>query len=105
MDTARSELRSLLALMPSTATVVVAGASRTMPVEALVPGHRLRLAAGERLATDGIVRSGISSIDVSAITGESIPVVAEPGDAVMAGSINTPGPSRLKRPPPGLTTP
>src|SRR5699024_6590922 len=91
MDKARSGLRALLALIPSTATVVTAGTPRTIPVASLVPGEVLRLAAGERLATDGVVRTGRSSLDVSAITGESIPVAVEPGDQVLAGSINTSG--------------
>lgn len=92
MDKARSGLRALLALIPSTATIIAAyGATRTVPVEDLVPGDVLRLAAGERLATDGIIRSGHTSLDVSAITGESIPVEVGPGDAVLAGSINTSG--------------
>jgi len=92
MDKARSGLRALLALIPSTATIIIThGATRTVPVEGLVPGDVLRLAAGERLATDGVVRSGRSSLDVSAITGESIPVEVGPGDAVLAGSINTTG--------------
>ena len=46
---------------------------------------------GERIATDGIVRTGRSSLDTSAITGESIPVEVEPGDSVSAGAINTAG--------------
>ncbi|AGF73842.1 heavy metal translocating P-type ATPase [Corynebacterium halotolerans] len=92
MDKARSGLRALLALLPSTATIIAAhGATRTVPVEDLVPGDVLRLAAGERLATDGVIRSGHSSLDVSAITGESIPVQVGPDDAVLAGSINTTG--------------
>ncbi|WP_196769304.1 heavy metal translocating P-type ATPase [Corynebacterium glutamicum] len=91
MDKARSGLRSLLALIPSTATILVRGSTRTVPVEDLAPGDVLRLAAGDRLATDGIIRSGHSSLDVSAITGESIPVEVGPGDAVLAGSINTTG--------------
>ncbi|WP_206436322.1 heavy metal translocating P-type ATPase [Corynebacterium hylobatis] len=92
MDKARSGLRALLALIPSTATIVAAhGAARTIPVEELVVGDVLRLAAGERLATDGVVRAGHSSLDTSAITGESIPVEVGPGDAVLAGSINTSG--------------
>ncbi|PQM73663.1 cadmium-translocating P-type ATPase [Corynebacterium sp. J010B-136] len=92
MDKARSGLRALLALIPSTATIITAhGATRTVPVEELVTGDVLRLSAGERLATDGVVRSGRSSLDTSAITGESIPVEVGPGDAVLAGSINTSG--------------
>ena len=89
MDKARSGLRALLALIPSSATVL--GAARNVPVESLERGDVLRLVAGERLATDGIVRVGQSSLDVSAITGESIPVEVGPGDAVLAGSINTSG--------------
>ncbi len=91
MDKARSGLRALLALIPPTATVVEHGATRSVPAESLAPGQRLRLSAGERLATDGIVREGTSSLDVSAITGESIPVAVQPGDEVLAGSINTSG--------------
>ena len=91
MDKARSGLRALLALIPSTATIISHGVTRSVAVEELVPGDVLRLAAGERLATDGIIRSGHSSLDVSAITGESIPVEVGPGDAVLAGSINTTG--------------
>lgn len=45
------------------------------------------MAAGQRLATDGIVRSGSANLDVSAITGESMPVRVGPGDEVLAGSI------------------
>ena len=97
MDKARSGLRALLTLIPSTATIVAAhGGARTVQVEDLVPGDILRLAAGERLATDGVVRSGHSSLDVSAITGESIPVEVGPGDAVLAGSINTSGALEVK---------
>jgi len=90
MDKARSGLRALLALIPPSATVLGAtGSTRTVPVESLERGDVLRLVAGERLATDGIVRVGKSSLDVSAITGESIPLEVGPGDAVLAGSINT----------------
>ena len=91
MDKARSSLRALLTLLPSSATIIAGGATRTIPVEALVSGDVLRLAAGERLATDGVVRAGRSSLDVAAITGESIPVAVAPGDQVLAGSINTSG--------------
>src|SRR5699024_9301487 len=92
MDKARAGLRALLALIPATATVVTAAnTTRSVPVDELLPGDRLRLVAGERLATDGIVHSGRSSLDVSAITGESIPVEVGPGDQVLAGSINISG--------------
>ena len=102
MDKARSGLRALLALIPSSATVLGAnGTTRTVPVESLERGDVLRLAAGERLATDGIVRVGQSSLDVSAITGESIPLEVGPGDAVLAGSINTAGVLEVEATAPG----
>ena len=92
MTKAQSGLRALLALIPSTATLITAGGvTRSVPVEDLLPGDVLRLVAGERLATDGTVRTGRSSLDVSAITGESIPVEVGPGDQVRAGSINISG--------------
>lgn len=92
MTKAQSGLRALLALIPSTATIITAGGgTRSVPVEDLLPGDVLRLVAGERLATDGTVRAGRSSLDVSAITGESIPVEVGPGDQVRAGSINISG--------------
>lgn len=94
MDKARSGMRALLALIPSSATVL--GAARNVPVESLERGDVLRLVAGERLATDGIVRVGQGSLDVSAITGESIPVEVGPGDAVLAGAINTSGVLEVK---------
>ena len=65
--------------------------AREVGVETLRPGDRLRLAAGERLATDGVVVTGHSSLDTSAITGESVPVEAGPGSEVFAGSINGTG--------------
>src|SRR5690606_32904795 len=54
-------------------------------------GDVIRVRPGERVATDGTVASGRSSLDTSAITGESIPVDIGVGDEVAAGSINTSG--------------
>jgi cation-transporting ATPase G len=91
MDRARSGLRALLSLVPETATVSrLAGPVevRTAEIQEL---DLLLVKAGERIATDGIVTSGRSSIDASAITGESIPVEVGPGDLVPAGAINGTG--------------
>jgi len=91
MDRARGGLRALLKLVPETVTVRRDGASVEIAAKALTVGQIMLVRPGERVATDGIVRSGRSSLDTSAITGESIPVEVEPGDAVSAGSINTSG--------------
>ncbi|KUF07601.1 cation-translocating P-type ATPase, partial [Leucobacter sp. G161] len=89
MDRARGGLRSLLELVPDTATVLVGGSRTPVPARELTAGQLLVLSPGERLATDGVVASGSSALDTSAITGESIPVAVAPGDPVSAGSINT----------------
>ena len=51
---------------------------------------------GDRVATDGVIADGRSSLDTSAVTGESIPVDVAPGDAVPAGSINGAGALRVR---------
>ncbi|WP_407174177.1 heavy metal translocating P-type ATPase [Microbacterium sp. A1-JK] len=91
MDRARGGLRALLKLVPDTATVRRDGASVEIAAKDLTVGQIMLVRPGERIATDGIVRSGRSSLDTSAITGESIPVEVEPGDPVSAGAINTAG--------------
>ena len=91
MSRARSGLRALLRLVPETATVLVGGEARGIPARELAPGQAMLVRAGERVATDGVVRSGRSSVDASAITGESIPVEVGVGDTVPAGAVNGSG--------------
>ncbi len=91
MDRARSGLRALLKLVPDTATIRHNGATAEIPASELTAGMVLVVKPGERVATDGIIEAGRSSLDTSAITGESIPVEVAPGDAVAAGAINTAG--------------
>ncbi|MEO9249202.1 cation-translocating P-type ATPase [Citricoccus nitrophenolicus] len=91
MDRARAGLRALLKLVPETATIRAGEATVEVEARDLQPGQVLLVRPGERVATDGIVRDGRSSLDTSAITGESIPVEVVPGEAVSAGSINTVG--------------
>ena len=87
----RRGLRALLSLVPDEATVLRDGAEKTVAPADLRIGDRMLVKPGERVATDGIVRQGRSALDVSAITGESVPVEAGPGDEVFAGSINGTG--------------
>ncbi|MFZ2480141.1 MAG: cation-translocating P-type ATPase [Propioniciclava sp.] len=91
MDRARSGLRALLKLVPETATVMRGGTAVEVPAREVKVGDVLRVRPGERVATDGTVSSGRSSLDTSAITGESIPVDVAVGDQVAAGSINASG--------------
>ncbi|MDY7105479.1 MAG: cation-translocating P-type ATPase [Actinomycetota bacterium] len=92
---ARRGLRSVLELVPATALVRRGrddGAEHDevaeVPTDEVSVGDVLVLRAGARLVTDGVVSDGRSSLDVSAVTGESIPVSCGPGDEVIAGSIN-----------------
>ncbi|PPF84060.1 heavy metal translocating P-type ATPase [Pseudoclavibacter sp. RFBJ3] len=96
MSRAKDGLRALLALLPETAIVVRAGGTATVPASEVRRGDVLQLGAGDRVATDGIVREGRSNVDTSAVTGESIPVQLEPGDAIAAGTITISGALRVE---------
>lgn len=84
----RRGLRALLSLVPERATVRRNAVVAVVDPAELVVGDVLVVAPGERVATDGVVRAGRSSLDVSAITGESVPVEVEPGRQVFAASVN-----------------
>ncbi|WP_448073916.1 heavy metal translocating P-type ATPase [Georgenia yuyongxinii] len=87
----RKGLRALLDLVPREATVLRGGTDQVVDPADLVVGDIMIVRPGERLATDGIVRAGRTAVDLSAITGESMPVEAGPGDEVFAGAINGTG--------------
>ncbi|MGI6877350.1 cation-translocating P-type ATPase [Microbacterium sp. gxy059] len=88
MDRAKEGLRALLSLIPDRVRIsrlsgdVIVPAADVRELDILVVG------AGERVATDGVVVDGRTSIDASAVTGESIPVEVGPGDPVPAGAVN-----------------
>lgn len=87
----RRGLRALLTLVPEQATVLRDGAEHVVPPAELRVGDLMVVKPGERAATDGTILAGRTSLDVSAITGESVPVEAGCGDQVFAGSINGTG--------------
>ena len=91
MDRARNGLRALLKLVPDTATILINGNATSIAARDLAVGQLMLIKPGERIATDGSVRTGRSALDTSAITGESIPVEVKEGDEVSAGAINTSG--------------
>lgn len=84
----RHGLRALLSLVPPRTSVLRGGAEITVAPDDLVVGDVMVIRPGERSATDGTIQSGQTSLDLSAITGESVPVEAGPGSPVYAGAIN-----------------
>ena len=85
-------LEKLIDLAPKTAHVVDAdGSEREVAAEQIAVGDIIRIRPGESVPVDGVVVEGASSIDESALTGESIPVEKGAGDAVSAATINRTG--------------
>jgi Cu+-exporting ATPase len=81
-------IRRLLGLQPPTATMIRDSAEVQIPVEAVQVGDILLVRPGERLPVDGSVVQGSSYVDESMVTGEPIPVLKEPGSAVVGATIN-----------------
>lgn len=84
-------IAKLLDLSPKTATVLRDGEERIVPAEEIVIGDVVLLKPGERIPVDGVVLEGSSAVDQSALTGESIPVTKDEGQAVMSASVNMTG--------------
>ena len=87
-----SALKSLLGLAPKTARVVSeSGGEHNVSIEHIGIGDLLRVRPGEKVAVDGIVVEGSSSVDESMLTGESIPVEKSAGAGVTGGTVNGTG--------------
>ncbi|HTN24444.1 MAG TPA: heavy metal translocating P-type ATPase [Solirubrobacteraceae bacterium] len=89
---AGAALRALLALGAKDVAVLDAdGVEKRVPVEELKVDHRFIVRPGEKIAADGIVYKGVSAIDRSLLTGESVPVDVKPGDPVTGATVNVGG--------------
>lgn len=88
LDRARNAVSELGKLMPTTAHVRRDARLVEVPVEQVSIDEIVVVRPGDRVPVDGVVAAGTSSLDQSAITGESVPVTREPGDSVYAGTIN-----------------
>lgn len=84
-------LKSLMRLAPKTATLEADGVETVVPVEQVQRGDVFVVRPGEHIPVDGVVREGVSAVNESALTGESIPVDKAPGDRVSAATVNTSG--------------
>lgn len=89
-------IKKLVDLSPKTATVVIQGEYHVVPVEDVIKDDLIVVKPGERIPVDGIIVEGMSSIDESMITGESIPVEKKPNDLVIGASINKNGALTIK---------
>ena len=87
--TAGDASRSLLERAAKQATILGPdGQERTIPIENLHPGMRAVVRPGEKIPADGVVKEGASWVDLSLLTGESVPVDVGPGDEVVGAAIN-----------------
>ncbi|MEX3785019.1 heavy metal translocating P-type ATPase [Paraburkholderia sp. BR14374] len=92
LDHARNAIEGLMRLTPAEASVQQPdGAWQLVRVDSIAPGALVRVKPGERIALDGEIVAGRSSVDQAPITGESLPVDKAVGDDVFAGTINQAG--------------
>lgn len=84
-------IKSLMELGAKEASLLEGGVERKVPVDELRPGDVFVVRPGEKIATDGVVTEGASAVDMSIITGESVPVDVEEGSEVVGATINKSG--------------
>ncbi len=84
-------LKSLMRLAPQTACVERGGKELSVPIDEVVRGDVFLVRPGESIPVDGVVLSGVSSVNEAALTGESIPVDKAAGDRVSAATVNQSG--------------
>jgi HflK protein len=81
-------IQRFVAQLPRVARLFKDGREEEVDAATLAPGDRIVVRAGERIAADGIIEQGLSSIDESSITGEPLPADKKPGDEVFSGTLN-----------------
>lgn len=90
-DKAAKQVKSLLNLQPHEARVISDGASVMVPIEAVKTDTIIQVNPGERIPLDGIVIDGLSGVDESLLTGESLPATKDVGSDVTGGGMNLSG--------------
>lgn len=93
---ARNGIRALARLVPRTALLVVGDRTREVPAETLKVDQIVLVRPGDRVPADGCVTEGVSGVDESPVTGESVPSLKEPGAEVFAGTINAEAALRVR---------
>jgi Cu+-exporting ATPase len=84
-------IKKLMGLQPRTARVIREGSEIDIPIEDVESGDLIVVRPGEKVPVDGVIRNGLSSVDESMLTGESLPVDKKIGDSVIGATINKTG--------------
>ncbi len=87
-ESARKAIKSLIRISPQTATVLTGNKEKTVPIKEVSVGDHILIKPGERIPVDACILSGVSAVDESAMTGESLPVEKQVGDSILAGTLN-----------------
>ncbi|NIS12896.1 MAG: heavy metal translocating P-type ATPase, partial [Thermoplasmata archaeon] len=88
---ASQAIRSLLKMEAKSATIIVDGVEKEVPIQEVEVGALMIVRPGEKIPTDGVIVEGESSVDESMATGESMPVSKRPGDEALGATINQEG--------------
>ncbi|MGN7356495.1 heavy metal translocating P-type ATPase [Paenibacillus sp. SAF-054] len=89
-------IKSLMGLQAKTARIIRDGQELTVPVEEVIAGDTVLIRPGEKVPVDGVVLEGVSSVDESMLTGESLPVEKQSGDSVIGATLNKNGVLRIQ---------
>jgi Cu+-exporting ATPase len=89
-------IRRFVAQLPRVARLLQDGREKEVDAATLAAGDQIVVRAGERIAADGVIEQGVSSIDESSITGEPLPNDKQPGDDVFSGTLNGNGLLRIR---------
>lgn len=81
-------IKKLIGLQPKTARIIVGDVEKDIPIEEVSVGDIIVVRPGERIPVDGVIVDGSSSVDESMLTGESMPIDKQAGDAIVGASIN-----------------
>ena len=95
-ESARKAIKSLVRIIPETATVITGEEEKTVPIDKVAVGDKILIKPGERIPVDATILSGVSAVGESVMTGEPLPVEKQVGDTILAGTLNRNGVIRAK---------
>jgi heavy metal translocating P-type ATPase len=93
---AKKELTTLLAHRPKIAHLLKGRKVTDIKASEVTPGNKLSILPGEVIPVDAVITEGVTSLDESSLTGESVPVTKKPGDTILSGTVNLDGALTVK---------